>query len=110
MRGEERRKLGRRLTKLFLDDFEYLLLVKFFGESLDSRQSLTTITLYHGPDQSRLPDAKGNVNSLYSDRTTEEQRTLNPDVDVVLRLFSLPGIFVGFGEGVYTFNNSQSPS
>ena len=41
---------------------------------------------------------------IHCDRTTEEQRTLNPDVDIVLRLFSLPCVFVGFGEGVYTFN------
>lgn len=61
MRRRERRKLGRRLTKLLLDDLEYLLLVKFLGKSLDSRQSLTTITLYHGPGQLRLPDAKGNL-------------------------------------------------
>ena len=44
----ERRTLGRGLTKLLLDDFENLLLVEFLGKSLDSRQSLTTITLYHG--------------------------------------------------------------
>ena len=28
-------------------------------------------------------------------------RTLNPDVDVILALFGLPSILVGFGEGVY---------
>lgn len=38
------------LTKLLLDDFENFFLVKFLGKSLDSRQSLTTITLYRGPD------------------------------------------------------------
>lgn len=27
--------------------------------------------------------------------------TLNPDVDVILALFGLPSILVGFGEGVY---------
>jgi hypothetical protein len=30
----------------------------------------------------------------------EQRRTLNPYVDIVLRLFGLAGIFVGFGEGV----------
>jgi hypothetical protein len=32
--------------------------------------------------------------------------TLNPNMDVVLRLLSLPCIFVGFGEGVYERNMS----
>jgi hypothetical protein len=32
-------------TELLLDDLEDLLLIKFLGETLDSRQSLTTIAL-----------------------------------------------------------------
>jgi len=57
-------------SKLLLDDLENLLLVKFLGKTLDSRQSLTTISL------------------------------LNTNVYVVLRLLGLSCIFVGFGEGV----------
>ena len=33
-------------TEFLLDDLEDLLLIKFLGETLDSRQSLTTIALY----------------------------------------------------------------
>ena len=32
-------------TKLLLDNLKDLLLIKFFGKTLDSGQSLTTITL-----------------------------------------------------------------
>jgi len=32
-------------TEFLLDDLEDLLLIKFLGETLDSRQSLTTISL-----------------------------------------------------------------
>jgi len=56
--------------ELLLDDLENFLLVKLLGETLNSGQSLTTIAL------------------------------LNPNVDVVLRLFSLAGVFVRVGEGV----------
>jgi hypothetical protein len=57
-------------SEFLLDDLENLLLVELLGKTLNSGQSLTTIAL------------------------------LNPYVDVVLRLFSLAGVFVGFGEGV----------
>jgi len=57
-------------SELLLDDLEDLLLIKFLGETLDSRQSLTTIAL------------------------------LNTNVYVILRLLGLSCIFVGFGEGV----------
>jgi len=57
-------------SELLLDDLQNLLLVKLLGKTLNSGQSLTTIAL------------------------------LNPYMDVVLRLFSLTGVFVGFGEGV----------
>lgn len=57
-------------SELLLDDLQNLLLVKLLGKTLNSGQSLTTIAL------------------------------LNPNVDVVLRLFGLAGVFVGFGEGV----------
>jgi len=57
-------------SELLLDDLEDLLLIKFLRETLDSRQSLTTIAL------------------------------LNTNVYVILRLLSLSCIFVGFGEGV----------
>ena len=36
---------GVSLTKLLLDDLENLLLVKLLGETLNSGQSLTSITL-----------------------------------------------------------------
>jgi hypothetical protein len=57
-------------SELLLDDLQNLFLVKFLGKTLNSGQSLTTIAL------------------------------LNPYMDVVLRLLSLAGVFVGFGEGV----------
>lgn len=57
-------------SKLLLDDLEDLLLIKFLGKALNSRQSLTTIAL------------------------------LNTNVYVVLRLLRFSSIFVGFGEGV----------
>lgn len=56
--------------ELLLDDLEDLLLVKLLGETLDGGQGLASIAL------------------------------LNTDMDVILRLFSLSGVFVGFGEGV----------
>lgn len=57
-------------SEFLLDDLKNLLLVELLGKTLNSGQSLATIAL------------------------------LNPYVDVVLRLLSLAGIFVGFGEGV----------
>lgn len=57
-------------SEFLLDDLEDLLLIEFLGQTLDSSQGLATIAL------------------------------LNPNMDVVLRLLSFPGIFVGFGEGV----------
>ena len=38
--------LKRRLTKFLLDDLQDLFLIKFLRQTLDSSQSLTTITLY----------------------------------------------------------------
>jgi hypothetical protein len=58
------------LTEFLLDDLENLLLVKLLGETLNSGQSLTSITL------------------------------LNAYMDVILRLLGFSGILVGFGEGV----------
>jgi len=57
-------------SEFLLDDLEDLLLVKFLWQTLNSRQSLTTIAL------------------------------LNTNVYVILRLLGLSCIFVGFGEGV----------
>jgi len=57
-------------SEFLLDDLEDLLLVEFLGQTLNSRQSLTTIAL------------------------------LNTDVYVILRLLGLSCVFVGFGEGV----------
>jgi len=57
-------------SKFLLDDLEDLLLIEFLRETLDSRQSLTTIAL------------------------------LNTNMYIILRLLGLSCIFVGFGEGV----------
>jgi len=57
-------------SKLLLDDLQDLLLIELLGETLDCRQSLTTISL------------------------------LDTNVYVILRLLGLSCIFVGFGEGV----------
>jgi hypothetical protein len=57
-------------SELLLDDLENLLLVEFLGQTLNSGQSLTSITL------------------------------LNTYMDVILRLLGFSGVFVGFGEGV----------
>jgi len=57
-------------SEFLLDDLEDLLLIEFLGETLDSRQSLTTIAL------------------------------LNTNMYIILRLLGLSCIFVGFGEGV----------
>lgn len=41
----------------------------------------------------------------------EDERTLNPNMDIVLRLFDFSGgiVFVGFGEGVYSGREWVSP-
>jgi len=57
-------------SELLLNDLQNLLLVELLGETLDSGQSLTTISL------------------------------LDTNVDVILGLLCLSSIFVGFGEGV----------
>jgi len=57
-------------SELLLNDLEDFLLVKFLWKTLNSSQSLSAIAL------------------------------LDPYMDVVLRLFGLSSIFVGFGEGV----------
>lgn len=57
-------------SELLLDDLQNLLLVKLLGQTLNGSQSLAAIAL------------------------------LNSNVNVALSLFSLAGIFVGFGEGV----------
>jgi len=60
-------------SKFLLDDLEDFLLVKLLRKTLDSGQSLTTIAL------------------------------LNTNVNVILRLFCLSRILVGFGEGIKGF-------
>jgi len=57
-------------SELLLDNLEDLLLIEFLGQTLNSRQRLTTIAL------------------------------LNTNVDIILRLLGLSCVFVGFGEGV----------
>jgi len=57
-------------SELLLDDLEDLLLIELLWQTLDRRQSLTTISL------------------------------LDTNVNVILRLLGLSCVFVGFGEGV----------
>jgi len=78
---------GKRYTKLLLDHLQDLLLVEFLRQALHRRQGLATITLYH--NMSVLMRGLGRA-----------FRTLNPDVDVILRLIGLPCLLVGVGEGV----------
>jgi hypothetical protein len=58
-------------SEILLDDLQDLLVVKLAGNPLDSGQGLPSITL------------------------------LNAYMDVLLGLFGLSGVVVGFGEGVY---------
>jgi len=60
-------------SELLLDDLEDFLLVELLGKTLDSGQSLSTIAL------------------------------LNTNVYVILGLFCLTRILVGFGEGIKGF-------
>ena len=76
-------------TKLLLDDLQYLLLVELLGQPLDGGQGLATIALY---------SSLANLTREY--KLGREARTLNSYMDVILRLLSLPSVFVGFGEGV----------
>ena len=92
-----------RPTKFFLDDFEDLLLIEFLRQTLDSGQGLTTIALYQVRDQHQGLSSFSLPQLLHN----EGVRTLNPNVDVVLRLPSLPSVFVGFGEGVCRCQESQ---
>lgn len=50
--------IGRR-TELLLDDLEDLLLIEFFGETLDSSQSLTTIAFYCVKEVNMLISTQG---------------------------------------------------
>ena len=86
------------LTELLLDDLQNLLLVKLLGKTLNSGQSLTTIALCE--TQSVCISAPASHSDSGVPGTRTEAHTLNPNVDVVLRLFGLAGVFVGFGEGV----------
>ena len=98
----------RRLTELLLDDFEDLLLVKLLGKSLDRSQGLTTIALCSNEAVShifsRRQEAGDHDGTKRHQQSTEitgnRKHTLNPYMDVILRLFSLAGVFVSFGEGV----------
>jgi hypothetical protein len=90
--------------ELLLDDFEDLLLVKLLGETLDCSQGLASIALCNvsacvtqsrrlklGPRDGRVAESMAEAGGV---------RTLNTDMNVILRLLGLSGIFVGFGEGV----------
>lgn len=78
------------LTEFLLDNLEDFLLVKLLWKTLDSGQGLATISLC-----TSVSDI------LYYLRVSWlNERTLDTDMDVVLRRFRLPDIFVGFGERV----------
>lgn len=100
-----------KLTELLLDDLEDLLLVKLLGQSLNCSQSFTTIALCGKRMLAYCPDdASGggvlacatpvaNCTQKLQDQG-EEGRTLNTNVNVILRLFGLSCVFVCLGEGV----------
>ena len=79
-------------TKLLLDDLEYFLLIKLFRKTLHSGQGFATIAL--------CKMMRHYLWWIVGDDYLEH--TLDPNMDVVLRLFGLPCILVGFGEGVCT--------
>ena len=86
------------LTKLLLDDLKYLLLVKFFRQSLDSSQGLTTIAFCASSSQPPLHQA---VFDAVTGCFEVIVHTLDPNMDVILRLLCFASVFVGLGEGVY---------
>ena len=81
------------LTEFLLDDLENFLLIELLRQALNSCQCLTTIALWNPDSQIMLPKSR---------RVVAERLTLDPYVDVILRLLSLASVFVGFGEGVCT--------
>ena len=80
------------LTELLLDHLKDLLLIKLLGETLDRGQGLTTIAL--------CKDESAIYRWMAQGQRMGHRRTLNPNMDVVLRLLRLPCVFVCFGEGV----------
>ena len=84
-------------TEFFLNDLEYLLLVKLLGQSLHGSQGLATIAFWRRRTLASIDSTRRHGSGVEDGW----MHTLNPDMDVILALFSLPSIFVGFGEGVY---------
>lgn len=95
-------------TEFLLDHLQNLLLVKLLGKTLDGGQGLTTIAFckrkvshpsvirrHSTRCQEHNRTKRKKKNTIY-----EMRHTLNPYMDVILRLFSLAGVFVSFGEGV----------
>lgn len=101
-------------TEFLLDHLQNLLLVKLLGKTLDGGQGLTTIAFCkrkvshpsvirrhstrcqeHNRTKRKKKRKKKKRITIY-----EIEHTLNPYMDVILRLFSLAGVFVSFGEGV----------
>lgn len=76
-------------TEFLLDDLENLLLVELLGKSLNSRQSLATISFWESPS------AQWYVWQVRS------PLTLDTYVYVVLGLLRFPSIVVGLREGVW---------
>ena len=76
--------------KFLLDYLENLLLIELGRETLNRGQSLATIALCDTVSTRGLPSEVMGF------------RTLNPNMDVVLRLFGLAVVFVGLREGVYS--------
>lgn len=92
------------LTELLLYDFEYFLLIKFLRKPLNSSQGLTAISLCSTLKWKLLWDFL--VEEKFIKR---RERTLDPNVNVVLWLLCLPGLLVGFGERVYRPDVSKRP-
>jgi len=92
-------------SELLLNDLQNLLLVELLGETLDSGQSLTTISLCDRKDRvskplfPAMPGVDG-ATAAVPPRESGRALTLDTNVDVILGLLCLSSIFVGFGEGV----------
>lgn len=75
------------LTELLLDHLQDLLLIELLWKALNSCQCLTTIALCH-------------IGQSLLKQIVTSSLTLNTDVDVLLSLLCLPGMFIGLREGV----------
>lgn len=106
--------------KFLLDHFKDLFLVKLLGETLDSRQGLSSISLCERLCQSNDHAVMHGAESRHRRRRAEatggfrprlrtqspERRTLDADMDIILGFLGLASVFVGFGEGVCNIHRS----